>query len=147
MVPCGYETMCHQQSKKVDSRPVWQSTCINTSHSVKWGSGVLQASDISGIIALEALHRVLKRSHTRLSARLALDPLDQIWAAADGQSPSLVSESRVSFRSLRQVCLCSGCVWPYDDCLSDLMEYLATASRYGRAPYSCQDHASHGPSL
>ena len=75
---------------------------------------VLQASDISGIIALEALQRVLARSHVRLSARLALDPWDHIWAAADGRVPSSSPQSRVSQRVLRQVCSHNGRISPMD---------------------------------
>ncbi|KAK9863220.1 hypothetical protein WJX84_011390 [Apatococcus fuscideae] len=62
-----------------------------------------EASDVSGVIALDALHRVLQRSHQRLSAHLLLDPWEQTWDLADGDMPLQYFQSRAAKQALRQL--------------------------------------------
>ena len=64
---------------------------------------LLQGADVNALVALEALWRVLERSHTRLAGRLVLDPVEQTWAMADGQTGPSIFQSKVLTRALHQV--------------------------------------------
>ncbi|KAK9843278.1 hypothetical protein WJX74_009629 [Apatococcus lobatus] len=88
-----------------------------------------EASDISGLVALEALQQVLERSHVRLSGRLVLDPWDQIWAAADGQTSSSTFQSRVLLKAVRQV---------KDHVMADFV-YCASNQRFARLHQNAAD--------
>ena len=62
-----------------------------------------QGADVSGLVALEAIQRVLERSHTRLQGRLVLGLLDQTWAKADGHTAPSIFQGRVLTKAMHQV--------------------------------------------
>lgn len=57
---------------------------------------ILQASDITALVAVEGQVAILQRAHSMLSSHLVLDSWAQIWAVADGQQGFDSTSSRVA---------------------------------------------------
>lgn len=57
---------------------------------------LLQASDITALVALQGQVAVLQQAHALLANHLELDSWAEVWAAADGQQSFDATTSRVA---------------------------------------------------